>query len=103
MSYLCMDLLWGDGLYQPLRFVLVKFKNIDTILVCTDLTFTPEQIIRLYGHRFKIEVSFRALKQTIAGFFYHFWTKYMPRLNRFSKKNDPNPIENISDKKSKKL
>jgi hypothetical protein len=84
IQFLCKDLLWGKGLYQTLRFVLVKHGISDTILVCSDISLTPEQIIRLYSYRFKIEVCFRAFKQLIAGFAYHFWTKYMPKLNHFA-------------------
>lgn len=62
-QYLCLDLLWGQGLYQELRFVLVKYKSKLSILVSTDLTLTPEDIISLYAHRFKIECTFREMKQ----------------------------------------
>ena len=53
------------------------------IIVCTDLNLHPEQIIQLYCLRFKIEVLFRAFNQCIAGLHYHFWNKYVPRLNPF--------------------
>ena len=62
VEYLCMDLLWGKGLYQLIRFVLVKKGDTKVILACTDVSFTAMQIIRLYGYRFKIEVTFRALR-----------------------------------------
>ena len=64
VSYLCVDLLWGDGLYKELRFVLVKYSDSTlSIFASTDLTLSPERIICLYGHRFKIECCFRELKQ----------------------------------------
>ncbi len=85
VSYYCIDLLWGQTLYQKLRFVLAVLDGTKTILVSTDLTLTPEQIITLYSHRFKIECSFRELKQVIAGFGYRFWSKYMPKLNKYIK------------------
>jgi len=87
ISYYCEDLLWGDGWYQNLRFVLVWYEGKKSILVSTDLTLTPVEIIELYCHRFKIECAFRELKQVIAGFSYQFWSKYMPKLNRY-KPND---------------
>jgi hypothetical protein len=83
--YYSRDLLWGRKLYQKLRFVLVLQGDKQSIFVSTDLTLTPEQILRLYGYRFKIECSFREFKQVIAGFAYRFWSFYMPRLNRFAK------------------
>jgi hypothetical protein len=93
---LSKDLLWGKGLYQLLRFVLVEYENRRAIFVCTNMDFTAEQILRLYGYRFKIEVTFRTLKQLLGGFSYHFWSMSMPRLNRFSKKGEVNPLEQIS-------
>ena len=89
VSFLVKDLLWGQGLYCELRFVLVKFDGSTTILVSTDTTMLPEDIIELYALRFKIESSLREFKQVIAGFYYHFWTAAMPKLNRFVK-NDAN-------------
>jgi len=34
VEYWCLNLLWGVKLYQELRFVLVKYKGIESILVC---------------------------------------------------------------------
>ena len=86
VSYLCIDLLWGAKLYHPLRFVLVRIKGMnDSILACKDLSMPAETIIELYSLRFKIESCFRAFKQTISGFAYHFWSVAMPKLNRYKK------------------
>ncbi|WP_237690763.1 hypothetical protein [Paenibacillus caui] len=46
VHYLCLDLLWGQGLYQELRFVLVRFGDQLSILVSTDLTLEATDIIR---------------------------------------------------------
>jgi hypothetical protein len=90
VEYLCRDLLWGKGLYRLVRFVLVKSGEREFILVCTNTVFSAEQIIRLYGYRFKIEVTFRTLKQLLSGLSYHFWSMYMPKLDRFARgKSDP--------------
>lgn len=88
-------LLWGQGFYQKLRFVLVEYGNAESILVSTDLTVSPLSIIHLYSYRARIENSFRTLKQDMGGFAYHFWTKAMGRLNHFKKKHDPDPLEGI--------
>jgi hypothetical protein len=103
IEYLCMDLLWGKGLYRLLRFVLVKYGERKSILVCTNLAFSAEQIIRLYGYRFKIEVTFRTLKQVLGGFAYHFWSMCTPRLKRFAKKGEGDPLESVTDKKERSL
>ena len=104
ISFFCIDLLWGKGLYQPLRFVLTRFADGGkSILVSTDLTLTPEQVIKLYCRRFKIECAFRELKQVAAGFSYHFWSKSMPKLQKF-KTNDANHenLKNVTDPGARK-
>lgn len=87
VSYYSENLLWGAKWYQDLKFVLVWLDGTRNILVSTDLTLTPTEIIEAYCHRFKIECAFRELKQVIAGFCYRFWSKHMPKLSRF-KTND---------------
>ena len=99
LYYTC-DLLWGKKLYQKLRFVLVVQGDARSIFVCTDLTMTPVQILRLYGYRFKIECCFRELKQVIAGFAYRFWSFSMPRLNRFAK-SGYDPLESVNSDKDR--
>jgi hypothetical protein len=101
VRYLCVDLLWGQGLYQELRFVLVQLGNQLSILVSTDLTLGAKDIIRLYGYRFKIECTFREMKQVIGGFSYHFWSKSMPKLKRYLKKGEPHPLEHVINEKDK--
>ncbi len=95
VEYLCIDLLWGQKLYQMLRFVLVKYGNTQGILVSTSLDLPPEAIIRLYSCRFRIESCFRELKQQLGGFSYHFWTRAMPKLNHFGKKGASDPLDKI--------
>ena len=103
VSYYSMDLLWKKGLYQKLRFVWVMYGNTKSLLVSTDLTAEPTKIIKLYSLRMNIECMFRAMKQTMAGFFYHFWSKAMPRLNYYRKKDAPHPLESVTCKKKQQL
>ncbi|WP_339225711.1 hypothetical protein NYE80_29535 [Paenibacillus sp. FSL H7-0357] len=79
-------MLWGQRLYQELRFVLVKLNGQCSILASIDLTLEATGVIEMYTARFKIECTFRALKQSIGGFSYHFCSKPMPKLNRYLKK-----------------
>ena len=97
VSYYCTDLLWGQKLYQELRFVLVQYNGSRSILVSTDLSLSPKRIIELYAYRFSIEELFREFKQQIGGFAYHFWSKAVPKLNHFSKKEDSDQLETIVD------
>ena len=103
VSYYMTDLLWGQGLYQELRFVFVKYKGGNNILVSTDLTMSPVDIIELYALRFKIENCFREFKQQFGGFCYHFWTTSLEKLNHYKRKEEPSPIEKITDPEKQKL
>jgi hypothetical protein len=73
-TVLIMDLLWKP-IGRKVRFVLVKTGEKMMILMCSDFTLYPEQIILAYSYQFKIEVSFKMLKHVIGSFGYHFWTK----------------------------
>lgn len=102
VQYLCVNLLWGQGLYQELRFVLVKLDGKISILVSTDLTLEPTEIIRLYGYRIKIECTFREMKQAMGAFGYQFWCKSMPKLKRYLKKGETPPLEQVTDPKERR-
>ena len=101
MEYFSLDLLWGKGLYQKLRFVLVREGESRFILVSTDLSLSATDIIRLYLCRSGVERMFRELKQQIGAFSYHFWSKSMPLLNRFRKKEEPLPLESVTSPKDR--
>ena len=97
VRYYQVDLLWGQKLYQELRFVLVEMKGVQSILATTNLELDALSIIRLYSYRFRIECTFRELKQQIGAFCYRFWSKHMPKLNRCQKKGEPAPLERVTD------
>jgi hypothetical protein len=77
LEILCLDLVW-QAIGEKLRFVLIKDDASTFILICSDLSMSPEEIVELYAWRFKIEVTFKMVKHIIGGLYYHFWTKAWP-------------------------
>lgn len=72
-----------------------------SILVSTDTSLDPMTIIELYATRFGIEAFFREFKQQIGGLSYHFWTRFLPKLNHFARKDEPDPLLSIIDTHSR--
>ena len=102
LRYYSIDLLWGQKLYQELRFVLVEYNKTQSILAGTSLELDPLSMIRLYSFRFRIECTFRELKQQTGAFCYRFWSKHMPKLNHYQKKGEPTALERVEREKSRR-
>jgi len=88
LLFYCVDLLWKP-IQEKVRFVLVIDGTEIFILMSSDLTLSPEDMIRAYGYRFKIEVNFKVMKHLMGVFFYHFWTKVWPRIRKNKEGNLP--------------
>lgn len=77
----------SDLLWRPVG-ILVRFVAVlhptrgRLILMTTDLALEPIDVIRLYGYRFKIEVSFKSALRVVGAFFYHFWMAGMTPITR---------------------
>jgi DDE superfamily endonuclease len=84
LRFRAADLLWRPvGIL--VRFVVVLHPQRGAILLmCTDLTLSPLDIIRIYGLRFKIELSFKQALHVIGAYAYHFWMAAMTPLRRVS-------------------
>ena len=52
------------------------------ILMCTDLSMDPLDVIILYGYRFKIELGFRQALHVVGTYAYHFWMAAMTPIRR---------------------
>lgn len=85
LSVWTRDLLW-----RPVG-ILVRFVAVDhptrgrILLMTTDLNLAPLDVIRLYGYRFKIEVSFKSALRVVGAFLYHFWMRDMAPITRKAK------------------
>jgi hypothetical protein len=79
-----IDLLWRP-VGVKVRFVAVKHPTRGKcLLMSSDLELEPVDIIRLYGYRFKIEVSFKQSIHVVGAFLYHFWMRTMKPIHRNS-------------------
>ena len=84
IRYRVADLVWRP-LRRLVRFVVVDHPSRGrTIFLSTDLQMPALEVIRLYGIRFKIELSFKQALRVLGAYAYHFWMQGMKPLSRRS-------------------
>ena len=84
LRYQSIDLVWKP-LQRIVRFIAVIHPSRGRcLLMSTDLALKPIDLIRLYGIRFKIEVSFKSALRVLGVYAYHFWMRSMKPIKRNS-------------------
>jgi len=79
-----IDLIWRPvGIVVRFVAVIHPVRG-RCILMCTDLGLPALEIIRLYGLRYKIELSFKQAIRVLGTYAYHFWMRTMKPIKRFS-------------------
>ena len=94
-------LLWGLGLYQKLKFVLVEYDGVQSILVSDDISMDAKSIIEHYSLRWKCEQLYKVQSQTTGAYDSHFWTKALPKLDRYRRKDSKNPLDDVDSDSAK--
>jgi hypothetical protein len=85
IQFLCRDLLWRS-LRRVVRLVLVEHPTRGrSLFITTDIAMPPIEVIRLYGLRFKIELSFKQALRVLGVYAYHFWMSSMDKIARGSR------------------
>jgi DDE superfamily endonuclease len=96
VEYWSEELIW-KSCGTVARFVATVFPGGKrAILMCTDVSLSPETIIEIYATRMRIEQTFKVLVRGLGAYGYHFWTKAMTKIRRCSKGNfihrEPEPV-----------
>lgn len=99
-----IDLYWRP-VGRLVRFVLVIHPSRgNMMLLSTDLTLDALEVVRCYGVRFKIEVTFKQAVHAVGTWCYHFWMADMdPRPNRSGNQHMHHKTENYRKHVRRKL
>ena len=88
VRYRALNLLWKP-VQDLVRFILIESPRGRIVLITTDLQLDPLIALQLYCRRATIETLFSALKNTLGGFAYHFWSSCLAPASRRPRKNTP--------------
>lgn len=95
-------LLWGHGLYQELKFVLVEYGGVQSILVSNDTSMDAKSTIEYYSFRWKCEQLHKVQSHATGAYDSHFWTKALPKLDRYRRKDARDPLESVDSDAEKR-
>jgi len=82
LQWTSRDLLWRPAGCLVRIVAVVHPHRGQILLLSTDLSLPPVEIIRLYALRFKIELSFKNALHTVGVWSYHFWMMPMRPIKR---------------------
>ena len=103
VQILSVNLVWRPVRKRQIQFIWAITSRGPIVLMCSDLTVKPEQVLALYCRRVRIEVLFDALKNRLGAFRFHFWTRSLPRHSRKPKPNrhikipQPSQVAKVTD------
>jgi hypothetical protein len=84
IRYFAAELLWKP-VQRKVRFVFVQHpKRGCIVLVSTNMSIDPLEVLRVYSLRFKIEVGFKQSVHVVGTYSYHFWMMDMNPIKRRS-------------------
>jgi len=84
IQYRALSLLWRHvGITASYVLVIHPVRG-RIMLLSTDLTLSPLEVIKLYGLRYKIEFSFKQALRVLGTYSYHFWMSTMDKISRRS-------------------
>jgi hypothetical protein len=90
VQYRAINLYWKPC-KSLVRFVLARTSRGAIVIMCSDLTMDPLDVLHAYCRRAKIETFFDTLKNTFGGLMYHFWSVYLKPISRRPRHNAPEP------------
>ena len=86
IRYRAIPLLWRRAGIMALYVLVIHPHRGRIMLLATDLTLSPIDVIKLYGLRYKIELSFKQSLRVVGVYAYHFWMMSMDKISRRSGK-----------------
>ena len=96
--YKVLDLFWGQDIMVKIRFIICELEGSPPFFIAsTDTELPAVDAIKGYARRFLCEERYKVFKHVFLGFDFHFWTKSMPHISFYRKKDDPDPLSEIQD------
>ena len=84
LQFRSFQFYWRRAGLMVLYVLVIHPQRGRIMLMCTDLSLSPIEVIKLYGLRYKIELSFKQALRVLGAYTYHFWMKSMDSIDRRS-------------------